>query len=55
VFSDFIHSRPGPPATHRVSDFIHSRPGPPAHPTKYIPGIKKASSFIEDIVGIVFA
>jgi hypothetical protein len=25
------------------------------HPTKYIPGIKKASSFIEDIVGIVFA
>ena len=25
------------------------------HPTKYIPGIKKASSFIEDVVGIVFA
>jgi hypothetical protein len=25
------------------------------HPTKYIPGIKKASSFIEDLVGIVFA
>jgi len=24
------------------------------HPTKYIPGIKKASSFIEDVVGIVF-
>jgi hypothetical protein len=25
------------------------------HPTKYIPGIKKASSFIEDVLGIVFA
>ncbi|SPE44858.1 conserved hypothetical protein [Candidatus Sulfotelmatobacter sp. SbA7] len=25
------------------------------HPTKYVPGIKKASSFIEDVVGIVFA
>jgi hypothetical protein len=25
------------------------------HPTKYIPGIKKASSFIEDVVGVVFA
>jgi hypothetical protein len=25
------------------------------HPTKYIPGVKKASSFIEDVVGIVFA
>jgi hypothetical protein len=25
------------------------------HPTKYIPGTKKASSFIEDTVGIVFA
>jgi hypothetical protein len=25
------------------------------HPTKYTPGIKKASSFIEDVVGIVFA
>jgi hypothetical protein len=25
------------------------------HPTKYIPGIKKTSSFIEDVVGIVFA
>jgi len=24
------------------------------HPTKYKPGIKKASSFIEDVVGIVF-
>jgi hypothetical protein len=25
------------------------------HPTKYIPGAKKASSFIEDVIGIVFA
>jgi hypothetical protein len=25
------------------------------HPTKYVPGVKKASSFIEDVVGIVFA
>lgn len=25
------------------------------HPTKYTPGIKKASSFIEDVLGIVFA
>ena len=25
------------------------------HPTKYRPGIKKASSFIEDVVGIVFS
>jgi hypothetical protein len=25
------------------------------HPTKYKPGVKKASSFIEDVVGIVFA
>jgi hypothetical protein len=25
------------------------------HPTKYTPGIKKASSFIEDVVGIVWA
>jgi hypothetical protein len=25
------------------------------HPTKYVPGIKKASSFIEDVLGIVFA
>lgn len=25
------------------------------HPTRYLPGIKKASSFIEDVVGIVFA
>jgi len=25
------------------------------HPTKYAPGIKKASSFIEDVLGIVFA
>ena len=25
------------------------------HPTKYSPGIKKASSFIEDVVGIVFS
>jgi hypothetical protein len=25
------------------------------HPTNYKPGIKKASSFIEDVVGIVFA
>lgn len=24
------------------------------HPTKYVPGVKKASSFIEDVVGIVF-
>lgn len=24
------------------------------HPTKYVPGIKKASSFIEDVLGIVF-
>lgn len=24
------------------------------HPTKYRPGVKKASSFIEDVVGIVF-
>ena len=24
------------------------------HPTKYSPGIKKASSFIEDVLGIVF-
>jgi len=24
------------------------------HPTKYVPGIKRASSFIEDILGIVF-
>lgn len=24
------------------------------HPTSYVPGIKKASSFIEDVVGIVF-
>lgn len=25
------------------------------HPTKYTPGIKKASSFIEDVIGIVWA
>ena len=25
------------------------------HPTKYTPGVKKASSFIEDVLGIVFA
>jgi hypothetical protein len=25
------------------------------HPTKYIPGVKKASSFIEDVISIVFA
>jgi hypothetical protein len=25
------------------------------HPTKYMPGVKKASSFIEDVVGIVFS
>jgi len=25
------------------------------HPTKYSPGIKKASSFIEDLIGIVFS
>jgi len=25
------------------------------HPTKYVPGVKKTSSFIEDVVGIVFA
>lgn len=25
------------------------------HPTKYKPGIKRASSFIEDVIGIVFA
>ena len=25
------------------------------HPTRYVPGIKKTSSFIEDVVGIVFA
>lgn len=25
------------------------------HPTKYVPGVKKAASFIEDVVGIVFA
>jgi hypothetical protein len=25
------------------------------HPTNYVPGVKKASSFIEDVVGIVFA
>jgi hypothetical protein len=24
------------------------------HPTRYVPGAKKASSFIEDLVGIVF-
>jgi hypothetical protein len=24
------------------------------HPNKYRPGIKKASSFIEDVIGIVF-
>lgn len=24
------------------------------HPTRYIPGVNKASSFIEDVVGIVF-
>ena len=25
------------------------------HPTKYVPGIKKASSFIEDVIGLVWA
>ncbi len=25
------------------------------HPTKYVPGVKKASSFIEDVMGIVWA
>jgi hypothetical protein len=25
------------------------------HPTRYKPGVKKASSFIEDVVGIVFS
>jgi len=25
------------------------------HPTNYVPGVKKASSFIEDVLGIVFA
>ena len=24
------------------------------HPSKYVPGVKKVSSFIEDVVGIVF-
>jgi hypothetical protein len=25
------------------------------HPTRYVPGVKKASSFIEDVIGVVFA
>jgi len=38
----------------RRRSWRHSPPHRCGHPTKYRPGQKKASSFVEDVVGIVF-